>query len=565
MKKISGIIVDVHNEKQFPGTICIENGRITDIIEKVYEDCVPYPVNNAGFKKLPYILPGFVDSYINMEMTQISPAEYARTAVSQGVIGALVDCSDTSSILGKPGILRLIENSRGFPFYFGFSAPSAIIKGKYNFSDIEELLSMKEVTHLCEIKDFPSVILHEPATEVLFSIAKKHGKPADGFSPVLSDINLDEYCKSYISTDHGCGSITDAQAKIDKGLKLKIQRRLIEDYPEILGLFENKSDKLMFCSEIIYGGNIPKGYINKIISSALQANVDLYKLLRAASVNPAEHYKLDMGLLRKDDKADFIIVDSLFSMDVLETYINGECVYHNLELKKNPDGSMSLDSVKESDTKLEAMNLFDAKKISCDDLKILTYSNQNEVLCNVIDVMSDELCTSKASSFLKVRDGEIMPDIENDILKIVLVSRLGTFKPFAAFVHGFKIKKGALAISISHKEHNIIAVGTNDKDIMNAVNEVVEMNGGKAFSVDGELKLSIPFEFEGLLTTKRFEEFQKAYAKTDSVLRGDMGTTIKRPIKVLSYLADCDIPTIKMSPAGLFNVATQQTMSIESK
>ena len=571
MKKVSGIIVDIENRRQFPGTVCFEKGKIVDILHTVYNDSVIRPATTIS-DNLPYILPGFIDAHIQLEMSQVSPSEYARGALSQGVIGAAVDCDATSAILGLKGVHALIDNAKKAPFYFGFAAPSTIHHGIYELSDIKKLISMPEVTHLGKIDDFPSVILHEARTEQILALAQAEGKPADGYAPSLSASHLDEYCKSSISTDHGCTSYEDALAKLQHHLSITIPTRIPETYRALLPLFDDRTnaDKLMLSSGIIFAANIPNGYLNKSVAKAIENGADIYSVLRAACINSATHYHLSSGLLKVGDNADFIVVNSIHSFDVLQTYIKGKCVYDNSDADEDELGKPAdISLVESTKAPLKALNRFDAQKITAEDIAVRVPANSHafdektqHILVNIIEAQNDETCTAKKTESLAIKDGAVISDVSKDCIKAVLVSRYAHFAPVTAFVHGFKMEKGAIAISVSHDKHNIIAVGTTDADITLAVNTLIDLKGGEVYVVDGKIAGQIQFDFAGLLSTKRFEEYKAEYDKIAHITRTDMQIKIKRPIRLMTHLAETDIPTIKLSPRGLFNVATQELIPV---
>ena len=558
---VSGIIVDVKKKNMFHGTICVENGKIDSIN--------PYfKAESTQDEVLPYIIPGFIDSHIHLEMTQISPFEYAKAAFSQGVVGAVADLHDVSGVLGLSGILKLIENSKQSPFHFGFSAPANLKKGVYGLQDVEELLKMPEVTHLGEIYDFPAVILHEKIAELLFDLAKKYGKPVDGYAPGVARNHLDEYVKSLVSTDCGCHTFEEACEKIKRGLKIHLKIRDEIEFQNLCDLLIQHSDSVMFGSEMVYGFNIANaehGYINKAVSYAVKKGCDLYSVLKAACLNAAEHYKLPVGTLSVGDNADFVLVDSLFEFNVLKTFVNGECVYDNPELKRSGVYN-DLSSVKKSSARLEAQNSFAAKKISVDDIKIFTKDvTLDSELVNAIDVQLDEICTSRKRLELPIASkitGEISSCIEKDCVKAVLVSRNGDFAPVPFFVKGFGMKKGAYAMSISHEDHDIVAIGVDDNDIVCAVNSVIDMRGGISYAMDGTILLNIQLDFAGLLSSKSYEDFCEQFKDVHDIVRNQMKVTIAHPLRCLSYIADTNISNLKISKDGLFNVVTQQVIPV---
>lgn len=543
MNYIDGIIIDIENKTSFPGSVVIDDDRILEIKKAdVYEI-----LSDRFSKKLPYILPGFIDSHLHLDLTKVSPSEYARLAFSQGVVGAVVDCHDIVSVIGKNGLLTLIENSKNTPFYFGFSAPSRITNG-YTVNDIAELLSMDEVTHLGEIKDFPSVILHEQYLEQLYNLAKKYNKPIDGYAPGVTRHNLIEYCKSPISTDHECYSYEDTLEKILAGLKVQIQTRTNFEFSQLKKIFEDYSENLMLCSQIIFGPNIPKGYLNKSVKQLINLDFDIFSVLKAACINPIKHYKLKTGCLKKGDYADFILVDSSYNFEVLKTYIKGKCVYDQNNIVKS---ELNL---------LKPVETIKSKFISQDDIKII--SEKDFVDVNVINAVDDEINTVRSIFRMTVKNGLICSDTKQDILKTVLVDRKGVSKPSVAFVHGFGIKHGALAISISHDEHNLTSVGVKDKDIVVAMNRVIEIGGGFVYAIDGKVVAEIPLKFAGLISTLTAEELTEQFEKVRPIIRDKMKCTIKHPIHTLSYLSDIEIPSLKLSLKGLFNVPGQEFIDL---
>jgi len=547
MGVVDGIIVDVVNRTSFPGTVTYKDGVITDIKKAEVNQLLSYRFS----QKLTYILPPFIDSHLHLDMTMLSPCEYARLALSQGVAGAIVDCHDISSVLGKKGILALIENSKKSPFYFGFSAPANIFPGVYEEKDIEELLKLDEVTHLGEIKDFPSVILHEDIPQRLFELAVKLNKKIDGHAPGLTGVNLKEFCLTPVSTDHEVRSFEEGYEKIKAGLKLEIQTRDSVNFLSMKDLVEKFPHKTMLCSEIVFGPNIKKkGYLNEAVKKLVNYGVDVFNVLQASCVNPVKHYGLKCGLLQKGDSADFIVIDGFSNFNVLKTYIKGECVFDC------EHGDLSVSPKVE----LKPLNNVTAKKITEKDIEVIC--NLPEVKLNVIDAVDDELNTIKSTFTVKTSDNKIISDISNDILKVVLVSRTKSFNPVAGFVHGFGIKKGAFAISLAHEEHNFGCVGYDDRDIVTAINRLIELKGGMVYALDGKVICQVRLDFGGIISTSTSEAFEEEFSKTREIMRHRLECTIKHPIRTLSYLFNTSVPSLKLSPKGLFSVPEQEIISL---
>ncbi len=548
MGVVDGIIIDIFNRTSYPGTVCFENGVITQIKKADLNQLLSLRFS----KKLPYILPPFIDSHLHIDMTFICPSQYAKLALSRGVAGALVESHDITAVLGRKGVEGLIENSKDVPFYFGFGAPSDTVPGIYSFDDIERLLKRDEVTHLGELKDFPSVILHEEKAEALFALAKKYNKAVDGHAPGLTGNNLKEYCNSSVSADHEVRSYEEGYEKIKAGLNVQIQTRDAVDFLSMKDLIENFPEKTMLCSEIVFGPNIKKkGYINDAAAKLVNFGCDVFNVLEAACVNPVKHYGLKSGLLRPGDSADFIVVDSAVNFNVLQTWVKGECVFdiENLNAKTIEDKLLkpSFGNIK-------------AQKITADDLKISC--PEEEVKLNVIDANTDEYNTVKSVFNVKSRNGYLESDIEKDILKVILVSRTKEKERSVAFIHGFGMKQGAFAMSITHDEHNFTCVGADDEDMAVAVNHLIDIKGGFVYASGGKVICEVPLSYGGIVSTKTSDELSEEYGKTHEVMRIKLGCTIRHPIRTLSYLFDTTIPSLKMNLKGLFSVAEQEQIPL---
>lgn len=547
MGTVEGIIIDVKSKAAFLGTVYFKNGVIT----KIKKAGLAQLLSSRSPQHLPCILPGFIDSHIHLDMTFVSPSEYAKIALSQGVIGAAVDCHDIASVLGKKGVLSLIENAGKTPFYFSFAAPADIVPGVYEYSDIDDLLKMKQVTHLGEMKDFPSLILHDVNARKVLDLAKKYGKKVDGHAPGVTEDNLREYCDSPVSTDHESRSYQEGLEKIRHGLILQIQTRDSVDFLSMKNLIDQYPDKTMLCTEIVFAQNIRStGYLNKACASLIESGCDVFNVLAAACVNPAEHYGIKCGFLREGDSADFVIADGIEKLNILKTYIKGECVFDSTGKDSAELGTFLLkEQAKEA-----------AKKITVEDLAVKCA--QEEARLNVIDAMDDELNTIKSVFTVKTKNGFIESDVERDILKVALISRLGGFRPAVAFVHGFGIKRGAFAVSIGHDRHDYTVVGADDEDMAVAVNRIVELKGGLVYALDGKVICELELAFGGLISTMTGDELSKEYKVTQDIVRNELECTIKHPIRTLSYLSDTTIPTLKLSDRGLFSVPEQEAIPL---
>ena len=554
---IQGNIVDVEKERIFPGTVHVEHGRIKSIIADP-----GYEINDALSASRPFILPGFVDAHIHLEMTHVEPSEYVRLAVSKGTVGAVADCHDVVNVLGMKGEEALIANAKKVPFHFGFSAPSTLVKGVYELDDVEKLLAKKEVTNLGELQNFPDVLLHERWVQSELAFARKYHKPADGSSPGLTGDKLDEYCASEIATDHWCTSYDNALEKIHHGMSVILQIKKLANLTSIFPLFKEFGDKLMFSGQNMYTPAIASGYIDVAVEKCVTSGGDLFGILMAACITPVKQYKLDVGTLHEGDSADFILVGNLEHFEVKATFIRGKCVYS--KIKEYVPGKTRFH-------KMSAVNKFNAVPLREEDLRVSAFSPTMEKLhscelkpaVNVIAVCDGESNTVRSMMLLREKYGFLNADVSQDCIKVVLYDRYhGKTKPAVAFIHGFGIKTGAAAMSVSHDAHNIVAVGVEDRDIVIAVNRVVALKGGIALSVRGKIRSELPFPIAGLMSNKPFEQVNSKFDELYLLFKGEMGCTLSYPIETLSSIANPQLPSLKLTLEGIMNVVEQEIVPL---
>lgn len=554
MEKIDGIIADIDNKKFFVGTVSFQDGKIVSI----QQTGSSYYISPA--EKLPFILPGFIDSHVHLEMTQLSPAEYARASLSQGVVGALVDVHDLACIGGRIAVEKIIDNSKEVPFYFGFGAPSEFNEN-YSLSDMEELLKKEEVTHVGEIQDFPSVILGEPYVQSIYSLAAKYNKPIDGYAPGITGKSLEDYCKSPVSTDNAFCSTENAIEKIQHGLKFQLQTRDAVDFLGRSELFDDYSEKMMLCSDKIYSTNIARGYINKSVAKSVRANHNVFNVLQAACITPVKHYGLKSGTLHAGDSADFILVDNCSDFNVLKTYIGGRCVYDNLNLKSEGYQLLSLASVPPVCNKLDLGFSLKVDSVKPEQIAVKT-SLSKIAPVNVIDLSSDEIRGTFRQEEMSVKNGLIDIDVTKDLLKVVAVNRNDSSKLAAGFVHGFGFKNGAFATTFTHGSHDIVAVGTSDEDIIQALNTVISIGGGMCVVRDKKTVVNVVLEQGGVLTGRPAEMTAIQMNILISSIKIELNPAIRHTVRAVTYITESSTPTARISHQGLYNVASQEFVPV---
>ena len=526
---IESNLIDIRHKTIFPAHITVENGKIK-LIEKID-------------KKLQnYILPGFIDAHVHIESSMLVPSEFAKTAVLHGTVATVSDPHEIANVLGKSGVYYMIENSRKVPLKFNFGAPSCVPATTFETAgasitaaDIDELLALDKVKYLAEMMNWPGVIFDDPSVSAILEVAKKHGKPIDGHAPGLMGEQALKYISKGISTDHECYMLEEAQFKLQNGMKVIIREgSAAKNFDTLEPLIAEFYEKMMFCSDDKHPDDLLIGHINLLVKRALAKGNDLFKVLQMACINPVEHYKLDVGTLREGDDADFILIDSLENFNILKTVINGETVAENGQsfIKTEPEG---------------IVNNFNISIKKPFDFNIILKNDS----INVIEVLDGQLITNKILGKVLIENGNAVSNLADDILKIVVVNRYFDAPIAVAFIKNFGLKRGAIASSVAHDSHNIIAVGVDDASICRAVNLLIEHQGGLS-AVDGEKEDVLALPIAGLMSPEPCEMVAEKYTRLVNMSR-NMGSALRSPYMSLSFMALLVIPRLKLSDKGLFD------------
>ncbi len=529
MKSIKGNLIDIHTKSIYPAEIIIVDGIISSI-KKIDE------------KLENYICPGLVDAHIHIESSMLVPYEFARIALRHGTVATVSDPHEIANVMGVDGVHYMIENAKDALLKFHFGAPSCVPATTFesagaviDSAQIKELLQNEDIHYLSEMMNYPGVLNNDPEVFAKINAAKEIGKPIDGHAPGLKGALAKQYIDAGISTDHECFTIEEAQDKLSFGMKVLIREgSAAKNYNALHPLIKDHAEMLMFCSDDKHPDDLLVSHIDGLIRRSLAKGYDIFDLLIMASKNPIDHYNLKVGQLREGDNADFIIVDAPESFKVLETYIDGVKVANStsciLKDKTHP-----------------IINQFNINTISSDELTIAE-SAYNAPVINAID---GELITEKLALKPTEKDGLLVSDETADILKVVVVNRYEKSKPAIGFIKNFGIKNGAIASTVAHDSHNIIAVGSDDELITKAINLLVASKGGLS-AVHGEHTHQIALPVAGLMSDKPCKEIGEKYAQIDKMVK-EMGSTLTAPYMTLSFMALLVIPKIKMSDKGIFD------------
>lgn len=535
--KVRGILVDIHLRETYGAEVEFSNGKIKGISRR----------NNCPEV---FILPGLIDAHIHIESTMVTPGAFALAAVKHGTTAVVSDPHEIANVMGEAGVDFMLEDSKRVPLNFFFGAPSCVPAtifessgAEINSEGLRRLMERPEIKYLSEMMNFPGVIYDDEEVHRKLEIARKYNKPVDGHAPGLKGEKLIKYVNSGINTDHECSTIEEALEKISLGMKVLIREgSAARNLSALKELFLTNPGMIMLCSDDLHPEMLQLRHINKLIALLITEGYDLFDVIRSATVNPSEHYNLNSGLLRQGDDADFVIVDNLKDMNVIETWIKGRQVYSSGEVRFNYSPG-------------KAINNWNCSCINKDDIRVLNAGKD----IRVIEAFEGELLTKQ----IRMSAGDnsyVESDTAKDLLKIVVKDRYSDAPPSVGFIKGFGLKNGAFASSVAHDSHNIICVGTNDDDIVSSINEIVRFKGGLSVSVGGKID-SLPLDIGGIMTTRSCTEVAWDYEKLNMLARGN-GCKMMAPFMTLSFMALLVIPELKIGDKGLFDVEKFELVSL---
>jgi len=534
-----GQIVDIKNRKIYKGEIVFEDGKIVSINEKEHD------VNH-------YILPGFVDAHIHIESSMLVPSEFMRLALTHGTVATVSDPHEIANVLGVEGVNFMVKNGKKTPFKFHFGAPSCVPATTFESAgavidsqDIKQLLANDDIKYLAEMMNYPGVIYDDDEVMKKIAWAKYYNKPIDGHAPGLRGDDLTKYINAGISTDHECFTYDEGLEKLQKGMKVLIREgSAAKNFEALIDLLSDHYENMMFCSDDKHPDDLMLDHINKLCARAVAKKIDVFKILQAACINPVEHYNLDVGQLKVGDSADFIVVEDLIDFITLKTYINGQQLF-------------SLGTTFLKPIEFEILNNFKTSIKNIADFRI--ESNTKKI--RVIEALEGQLVTNELIVDALIKDGNLVSNTDKDILKMTVVNRYQNQQPSIAFIKNFGLKEGAIASSVGHDSHNIVAVGVSDEAICKAVNLIIENKGGICAVSNLKAKI-LPLPVAGIMSDKDGKTVGIQYAELDNMAK-QLGSTLHAPYMTLSFMALLVIPSLKLSDKGLFNGQSFTFTSLE--
>ena len=496
-----------------------------------------------------YLAPGLIDGHIHLESTMLHPAEFAKTVVPRGVSAVVTDLHEIANVSGLRGIRFMLDAVRDLPLDLYLMAPSCVpathletAGAQVGIEELKVALGWDNVIGLGEMMNFPGVLFRDP--QVLAKIELFDGKVIDGHSPRLSGRDLNAYLCAGIRSEHEATSFEEGREKLRRGMYLMIREgSQAKNLDTLLPLVtDNTYKRCLFvtddrtCSDLLRDGDI-----EAVVRKAIQRGLDPVRAIQMTTINPAEHFRLyRIGAVAPGYVANLIVISDLHRFQVDMVFCRGKLV------AKDSQPLFSAPLLADP----ELTHTVNVKPFAAEALKIPAKGETSPV----IEIIPDQVLTKRTDERAKVEQGFIEPDIERDILKLVVVERhKATGNIGLGLVKGFSLKKGALAISIAHDSHNIVVVGTNDQDILLAVKEIERLQGGVVAAVEGQILGSLALPIAGLLSQEPIDVVVHKLEKLER-LASSLGCALTSPFATLSFLALPVIPELKLTDLGMVDV-----------
>jgi adenine deaminase len=547
---------------EIPADLLLKNARIVNTfvgeIEQadvaIYGDRIAGVGDYSKAKEIidlqgRFLAPGLINGHTHIESSMLHPARYAQAVVPRGTLAVVTDLHEIANVCGSEGIKFVTDLARKLPLDMLFMAPSCVPAthletsgARISSKEVKKILAHPKIIGLGEMMNFPGVVSGDE--EVLQKISASKGKVIDGHAPGLAGNELNAYLSAGILSDHESTNLEEGKEKLRRGMYLMIREGSSEkNLDALLPLVTDNTYKRCFfvvddlsCSDLLREGDI-----DAVVRKAIDRGLEPVRAIQMATINTAEYFRLyDRGGIGPGYIANLITITDLAKLDIDMVFYQGKLV------AKQGKPLFPLPPV--------TLELRDTVRIKPPMGKSLKIAAADETY-PVIEIVPGQIVTRKAVEKIKVVDGAVMPDVERDILKLVVVERhKASGNIGVGLVKGFGLKKGALASSVAHDSHNIIAVGTKDFDILKAIEEINRLQGGLVVCADLEILASLPLPIAGLLSPEPLETVVSQHEKVEKAA-ASLGSLPPAPFAILSFLALPVIPELRLTDLGLVDVA----------
>lgn len=531
----------------FTNEICYGDIAVTEgLIAGIGEYSSPNEIDAAG----KIILPGFIDAHIHLESSLVSPTEFAKAVLPHGTTTVVTDPHEIANVMGTDGIEYMLQATEGLPIDVRFMLPSCVPATPMDESGaildyraIDSFYDHPRVQGLAEMMNYPGIINSDSQAVEKIVAAQAHHKRIDGHAPGLSGNDLNAYIAAGVYSDHECSSIEDAITKIERGQYIMIREgTAAHNLDALLPLLTEKyADRCMFCCDDKHPSDLlEKGHIDYIIRRAIKSGVDPILAVKVACHNAAQYFLLNnRGAIAPGYLADFVVIDDFDHFEIQQVYKKGQLMFS--------DGEMASFSIPVVSSNLveHAHNTFHVASLTCDDF------NDSRPR-GVIGIIPGEIVTDDKGYADHI-------DVDNDILKIAVIERhKNTHHIGIGYIHGYGLKSGAVATSISHDSHNLIVVGTNESDMAAAANKVVSNRGGITVFENGNMTGEVILSLAGIMSDDTLENVNAALESAKAAAFSQGVNSGIDPFMTLSFMSLPVIPTLRLTTRGVIDVISQK-------
>ncbi len=551
-----------------PADLLLTNANLINVFTGAVEPCnvAVYGNRIAGIgyytkaKKVldidgQFLAPGFIDGHVHLESSFLDPHQYAKAVVPHGTLSIITDLHEIANVTGTRGMKYVLNSVRRLPLDVFLMAPSCVPAthletsgARLDAADLAPVMRWQRCIGLGEMMNYPGVLARDK--EILAKLALAEGKPVDGHCPSLRGENLSAYIAAGIKSDHESISLEEAQEKLQQGMYVMIREGTAEKNLEaLLPLVTDRTMRRCMlvvddrtCVDIYRDGDI-----DAVIRKAVRHGLSFVRAIQMVTINPAQYFRLSgLGAIAAGYRANMVVIDDVANLRVRMVFHNGRLVAR--------DGTPLFEiGSSRSQTIRNTVNI---KPFNRDTL-ILSPSSlrgRNTISFPVIEIVPGQIITIKREEEIRVVNGRIESDISRDLLKLVVVERhKATGNIGIGLITGFGLKKGALASSVAHDSHNVVAVGVDDESIFTAIKEIEGLQGGLVATSGGEILASLALPVAGILSDKPLEDVVATLGKLEKAA-ARLGTKLTSPFSTLSFMALPVIPELRLTDLGLVDV-----------
>jgi adenine deaminase len=542
-------LVNVLSGEIYRTHVAVDDGRVVGLGD--------YKAKRVIDLKGAYLAPSLIDGHFHVESSMLTTREFARAVVPHGTGVVVIDPHEYANVLGLDGIRYVLESSKGLPVDFFIMLPSCVPAttfetggARLTAEDLKLMIGDERIAGVAELMNYPGVYLGVESE--LAKIEAGKGKNIDGHAPGLRGRNLNAYVLAGIQSDHESTELAEAKEKLRLGMHILLREGSTERNLATLVPLIN-SHNAMNCSfatdDKLAGDLVSEGHIDHCVRKAIRMGLPPMAALQIATISTARHYRLrNFGAIAPRYWADFIVFDNLKHPVVRQTYKKGILVAE--------EGNYLAPQRALVPRPRSTMNL---RYRAPDDFKVRL---NRAAKIRVIEVVPNQIVTRHLIVTPRTESGQVVPDIERDLLKLVVVERHhATGNVGVGFVRGFKLKAGALGSTVAHDAHNVVVVGTSDDDIARAIDELVKMQGGQVAISNGKVRAELALPIAGLVSDRPLKEVIGRIADLNAAARA-MGCELEAPFMTLSFLSLSPIPELRLTDQGLIDAVKMRPTTL---